>query len=104
MAFFSSIKGRKEAKEDQGVRDASQFGRVDDESNRVPGNPAERRPPPRPSPYEEKKKRRAPPCRGREVWPGTSWSVIYSTNTSTTQQTPQRLNKQTPQHFNATRG
>jgi len=28
MTFFSSLDRRKEAKEDQGVRDASQFGRV----------------------------------------------------------------------------
>jgi len=28
MSFFSSLDGRKEAKEDQGVRDAGQIGRV----------------------------------------------------------------------------
>ena len=46
MAFFSSLDGRKEAKEDQGVRDASQFGRVHDESDRVPGNLRRRPQPP----------------------------------------------------------
>ena len=37
MIFFSSLDGRKEAKEDQGLTEAGEVGRVHDRSKKVPG-------------------------------------------------------------------
>ena len=35
--FFSSLDGRKEAKEDQGLTEAGEVGRIHDRSKKVPG-------------------------------------------------------------------
>ena len=37
MTFFSSLDGRKEAKEDQGLTEAGEVSRIHDRSKKVPG-------------------------------------------------------------------